>query len=76
MYDLEEPLWTAEDPVTECIGFGYVEEEAFGNLVSAVTRYENGPGERGYRKLPGEVVRRTDVDEGLIEAVKRVFGRG
>ncbi|QLG27351.1 hypothetical protein HUG10_07225 [Halorarum halophilum] len=76
VYDLDEPLWTAEDPVTECVGFGYVEEEAFGNLASAITRYENESDGTRYRKVPGRFVRRTDADEGLIDAVKRALGRG
>ena len=76
VYDVEEPLWTADDPVTGCVGVGYVEEEAFGNLVSVVSRYETEAGETSYRKLPGRTVRRIEGEEGLLDAVRRVLGRG
>lgn len=59
LYNIERSLWTAEDPHTECIGIGDVEEEAFGNLVSAVEQYEReGSDGPGYAKLPGRTVKR------------------
>jgi hypothetical protein len=37
--DLKEPMWFAEDPVSECAGVGRVEAETVGNLVAVVAEY-------------------------------------
>lgn len=60
VYDIEEEMWVAEDPVTECMGFGRIEAEALGNLLAVVEEYEAADGaETPYVKLSGETVRRT-----------------
>lgn len=78
-YGLERPLWTAEDPVTGCVGVGHVEEEAFGNLVAVVRRYEaDDGGDDGYTKLPGRTVTKPlgrARSDGLVERMKRTLGR-
>ena len=60
VYDIEEEMWVAEDPITECMGFGRIEAEALGNLLAVVEEYETD-GETGtpYVKLSGDTVRRT-----------------
>lgn len=59
---LDEPMWIAEDPITECSGVGRVEAEAIGNLVAVVIEYErrdaSGP---PLLKLPGSVVKRPSL---------------
>jgi hypothetical protein len=67
---LEEPMWFAEDPATECAGVGRVEAEAVGNLVSVVAEYErrdeSGP---PLLKLPGNVVVRPSFRSGSANSV-------
>jgi len=58
IHGLEEALWSAEDPETDCVGYGRVEAEAVGNLVAVVAEY-GGDSSVGHVKLPGDVVERT-----------------
>ncbi|WP_135822599.1 hypothetical protein [Halostella litorea] len=58
VYGLDEALWSAEDPETDCVGYGRVEAEAVGNLVAVVVE-RGGDSAVGHVKLPGEVVERT-----------------
>jgi hypothetical protein len=53
-----EPMWIAEDPVTECAGAGRVEAEAWGNLVAVVSEYETRDADEPLLKTPGPVVPR------------------
>lgn len=60
--DLDEAMWIAEDPVTECAGVGRVEAEAIGNLVAVVIEYERRDGsDPPLLKLPGSVVVRPSI---------------
>lgn len=52
----DEPMWIAEDPVTECAGAGRVEAEAIGNLIAVVAEYETTEEEEPLLKTPGPVV--------------------
>ena len=58
---VEEPLWVAEDPETDCIGVGSVEAEAVGNLVSVVAEFETRARRRPLMKVPGRTVARPGV---------------
>lgn len=73
VYGLDEPMWTAEDDETDCVGVGRVEAEAVGNLVSVVVAYDRDPG-TSYVKLPGQVVERTWANEaesgGVLDALR------
>lgn len=63
--DLNEPMWIAEDPVTECAGVGRVEAEAMGNLIAVVIEYERrGASGPPLLKLPGSVVVRPSFRSG------------
>jgi hypothetical protein len=53
-----EPMWIAEDPVTECAGAGRVEAEAVGNLLAVVAEYETRAEDEPLLKTPGPVVTR------------------
>jgi hypothetical protein len=53
-----DPMWIAEDPVTDCAGAGGIEAEAVGNLLAAVAEYESRGGEQPLLKTPGPVVDR------------------
>ncbi|MFC6734261.1 MULTISPECIES: hypothetical protein [unclassified Haladaptatus] len=75
LYDLEKPLWVAEDPETDCVGIGRVEAEAFGNLTAAVAEFEADGGRVPYKKLPGRTIRR-EAGGGLLEKLRERFGRG
>lgn len=60
--DLDEAMWIAEDPVTECAGVGRIEAEAIGNLVAVVIEYERrGESDPPLLKLPGSVVVRPSI---------------
>lgn len=72
VYDLDEPMWVAEDDETGCVGIGRVEAEAVGNLLALVDSHGHRDG--GHVKLPGRVVERSwqdvgkgDVFEGLLD---------
>lgn len=68
--DLDEPMWIAEDPVTECAGVGRVEAEAVGNLVAVVIEYERrGESDPPLLKLPGSVVKRPSIHAGSSASV-------
>ncbi|WP_336343180.1 hypothetical protein [Halalkalicoccus ordinarius] len=68
--DIEEPMWFAEDPATECAGVGRVEEEAVGNLVAVVAEYERRDGSGPpLLKLPGSVVTRPSFRSGSSSSV-------
>lgn len=74
LYDLDEPLWSAEDPETNCVGYGRVEAEAMGNLIAvAVERADMS--DTGYAKMPGEVMERTwqDSSESIVSKFTDVF---
>lgn len=63
--DIEEELWFAEDPETECAGVGAVEAEAVGNLVAVVVEYEADPDPGPPRmKLPGDTIARPSKGAG------------
>ncbi len=76
--DLDEPMWIAEDPVTDCAGVGRIEAEAIGNLVAVVIEYERR-GESGppLLKLPGNVVKRPSFRAGsstsVIDRLRSLF---
>ncbi|WP_121821570.1 hypothetical protein [Halostella salina] len=74
VYGLDEALWSAEDPETDCVGYGRVEAEAVGNLVAVVVEHgDDSP--VGHVKLPGEVVERTwerDAD-GVLSRIGDLF---
>jgi len=74
LYDLDEPLWSAEDPETNCVGYGRVEAEAVGNLIAVVTDRADAS-DAGYVKLPGKVVERTwqESDDGIVSKFIDVF---
>lgn len=62
MDDLDESMWIAEDPVTECAGVGRVEAEAIGNLIAVVIEYEHrDESDPPLLKLPGSVVVRPSI---------------
>lgn len=68
--DLDEPMWIAEDPMTDCAGVGRVEAEAIGNLVAVVTEYEHrDESDPPLLKLPGSVVARPSVRAGSSRSV-------
>lgn len=58
LYDVDESMYAAEDPETNCAGYGRVEAEAVGNLVSVVVQRDPDD-DTGYVKMPGEVMERT-----------------
>jgi len=76
--DIDEAMWFAEDPVTDCAGVGRVEAEAVGNLVAVVTEFEapGGP-DNPTMKLPGRTVTRpsvqTDQSESVLDRVRSLF---
>lgn len=77
--DVDEELWFAEDPETECAGVGSVEAEAVGNLVAVVTEYEaeTDPG-LPRMKLPGDTIARpskgtTGPTANVIERLRSLF---
>lgn len=81
VHGLDEPMWTARDPKTDCAGIGRVEAEAFGNLAAAVHRYEEEGSTTGYTKYPGKL-RRKPMGEpgpsegsGLLEWLAGAFRR-
>ncbi|PSP94452.1 hypothetical protein BRC91_05750 [Halobacteriales archaeon QS_4_62_28] len=60
--DIDEALWFAEDPVTDCAGVGRVEAEAVGNLVAVVVAYEAVDGlDQPALKLPGRTIARPSM---------------
>jgi len=74
VHGLDEALWSAEDPETDCVGYGRVEAEAVGNLVAVVVD-RGGDSSVGHVKLPGEVVERTwERDaEGVLSRIVDLF---
>ena len=75
---IEEPLWVAEDPTTDCIGVGSVEAEAVGNLVSVVEEFEAAEGRRRpLMKVPGRSVARPGAGGGagssVLDRLRDVF---
>jgi hypothetical protein len=58
---VDETLWVAEDPVTDCAGLGRVEPEAVGNLVAVVAQFERRESSEPLQKLPGRVLERRQV---------------
>lgn len=81
VFDLEEPMWTARDPATDCAGIGRVEAEAYGNLAAAVRRYEEEGSTTGYTKYPGPLRRRPgtagrDGRSGWLGRLAGAFRRG
>lgn len=76
---IEEELWFAEDPETECAGVGSVEAEAVGNLVAVVVEYETDPDPgRPRLKLPGDTITRPSKGaagpaENVIERLRSLF---
>lgn len=81
---VDEPLWVAEDPATDCLGVGSVEAEAVGNLVSVVAEFEAGEGRgRPLMKAPGRAVARpgtgtaaetqTDADPSVLDRLRGLF---
>ena len=64
VHGLEEPMWTAKDPVTGCTGIGRIEAEAYGNLAAAVHHYDEEGGSVGYTKYPGTLRRSPPTDPG------------
>lgn len=76
--NLDEPMWVAEDPVTNCAGMGYVETEAVGNLVSVVIESNrSSESSQPLLKLPGRVVNRptprTDDTDSLFDRLLSLF---
>jgi hypothetical protein len=61
---LDEVMWTAEDPVTDCSGAGRVEAEAVGNLVAVVAEYHDRGGGDPLTKVPGRVIPRPGASPG------------
>ena len=75
---IDEPLWVAEDPVTDCIGVGTVEVEAVGNLVSVVEEFEAEEGRwRPLMKVPGRTVARpgtkADAESSVLDRFRGLF---
>ena len=77
--DIDDELWFAEDPETDCAGVGRVEAEAVGNLVAAVVAYESatdpGPPQM---KLPGDTIARPSKrargpSEGVLGRLRSLF---
>lgn len=77
--DIDEELWFAEDPETECAGVGVVEAEAVGNLVAVVVAYETDTDPGPPRmKLPGDSIARpskraSGPSEGVLERLRSLF---
>jgi hypothetical protein len=67
VHGLEEPMWTARDPVTGCAGIGRVEAEAYGNLAAAVHYHDEEGATTGYTKYPGTLRRRPTSGPGRGE---------
>ena len=82
IHGLEEPMWTARDPVTGCAGIGRVEAEAYGNLAAAVHYHDKEGSTVGYTKYPGTLHRRPigdsggDGASGLLDRLADAFRRG
>ncbi|PSQ28984.1 hypothetical protein BRD03_01510 [Halobacteriales archaeon QS_9_68_17] len=74
LLDIEEEMWSAEDPETNCVGYGRVEAEAVGNLVAVVAEHAGESGV-GHVKLPGEVVERTwqEDPDGVVSTLSNLF---
>lgn len=79
---LDEEMWTAEDPVTDCSGAGRVEAEAVGNLVAVVAEYHDRGDGDPLTKVPGRVIPRPGVttgtgaggtDESLFDTLRSLF---
>lgn len=76
IHDVDDPLWVAEDPVTDCAGVGRVEAEAIGNLVAVVAAFEDDDSHHPRLKLPGRVVARPafeDDSSTLLERIRSVL---
>jgi hypothetical protein len=73
----DEPMWIAEDPVTECAGAGRVEAEAVGNLVAVVAEYELRDEDEPLLKTPGPVVTReaapSRTESSMVDQVFSLF---
>ena len=72
MDPVDEPLWVAEDPTTDCVGVGTVEAEAVGNLVSVVAEFEVTEERRPLMKVPGRSVARPASDDGESSVLDRI----
>ena len=69
MDTVDEPLWVAEDPATDCVGVGSVEAEAVGNLVSVVAEFEADEGRRRpLMRVPGRTVARPGADGDAVSS--------
>jgi hypothetical protein len=55
---LDEEMWTAIDPVTDCTGAGRVEAEAVGNLIAVVAEFERRDDTDPLMKVPGRIITR------------------
>lgn len=82
VHGIEEPMWTARDPVTDCAGIGRVEAEAYGNLAAAVHYYDEEGSSVAYTKYPGTLHRRPmgksgpESGSGLFDWLADAFRRG
>ncbi|WP_136687772.1 hypothetical protein [Halorhabdus amylolytica] len=56
--NVDEPLWVAEDPESDCLAVGSVRAEAEGNLIAVVAEYRQGEERSPLLKLKGETVPR------------------
>jgi len=74
---VENPVWIAEDPESNCLAFGAVQAEAEGNLVAAVIEYEQSDDETPLLKLPGRTVPRPptgrDNPQSLLDRFRSLF---
>ncbi len=74
---VDETLWVAEDPVTDCAGLGRVESEAMGNLVAVVAQFERRESAEPLQKLPGRVLERRQARPGdspsLLDRLQSLF---
>lgn len=67
---VEEEMWVAEDPETQCLGVGTVEDEAVGNLVAVVVEWEgDADATEPLMKAPGRVVPRPSMQDGVTNTV-------
>lgn len=70
MTSVDEAMWVAEDPETQCVGVGDFEAEAVGNLVSVVCQRDpDGTEDRPEMKLPGRVVPRPSMQDGVTDSM-------
>ncbi|WP_135663042.1 hypothetical protein [Halorhabdus rudnickae] len=62
--NVDEPIWVAQDPESDCLAVGSVRPEAEGNLIAVVAEYRQGEEGTPLMKLKGETMPRPTAATG------------